>query len=146
MYLGYKFTTETFCFLKPILCSIVQLFLYQYKAVYLHQNWILQNLFQYDAPIFLTGRQPKARGCYTKKTPAEKQEQNVIEVRHISSTARQGLSAPATGISTLNDNCVLTDNLDKSRNKTGQDTYPARCSQLGRFNGVLPGNYHYSAA
>ena len=31
---------------------------------------------------------------------------NVVEIRHISSTARQGLSDPAAGISTLNDMSV----------------------------------------
>ena len=49
---------------------------------------------------------PQRRGIpsrFEKITPVRKQElKNTVEVRHTSSTARQGLSDPAAGISTLN--------------------------------------------
>lgn len=43
-----------------------------------------------------------------------KEHKNVVEVRHISSTAEQGMSDPAAGISTLNDNTNLPQSQEKS--------------------------------
>ncbi|MGN0738825.1 MAG: hypothetical protein ACI4LX_01475 [Treponema sp.] len=39
---------------------------------------------------------------------------NAVEVRHTSSTAEQGLSDPAAGISTLNDNSNIPQTEEKS--------------------------------
>ena len=71
-------------------------------------------------PLQITGRytnQPLSRlqnARYEKITPARKQELNVVEVRHTSSTAEQGLSDPAAGISTLNDNPNISQTENKS--------------------------------
>ena len=51
---------------------------------------------------------------FEKITPAREQELNVVEVRHTSSTAEQGLSDPAAGISTLNDNPNISQTENKS--------------------------------
>ena len=63
------------------------------------------------------------RKCITsgfeKITPVREQEfKNTVEVRHISSTARQGLSDPAAGISTLNGNTNLSQPEIKSSPQT----------------------------
>lgn len=52
---------------------------------------------------------------FEKITPVREQEsKNTVEVRHISSTARQGLSDPAAGISTLNGNLNISQTTTKS--------------------------------
>ena len=52
---------------------------------------------------------------FEKITPVREQElKNTVEVRHISSTARQGLSDPAAGISTLNGNTNISQTTTKS--------------------------------
>ena len=56
---------------------------------------------------------------FEKITPVREQEfKNTVEVRHISSTARQGLSDPAAGISTLNGNTNLSQPEIKSSPQT----------------------------
>ena len=61
---------------------------------------------------------PQRRGIpsrFEKITPVRKQElKNTVEVRHTSSTARQGLSDPAAGISTLNGNSNISQSSSES--------------------------------
>lgn len=56
---------------------------------------------------------------FEKITPVREQElKNTVEVRHTSSTARQGLSDPAAGISTLNGNSNISQKTTKSSPQT----------------------------
>ena len=80
-------------------------------------NQFLMNLkmFLIIMMIFIV---PQRRGIpsrFEKITPVRKQElKNTVEVRHTSSTARQGLSDPAAGISTLNGNSNISQSSSES--------------------------------
>ena len=86
-------------------------------------NQFLMN-FKMFLIIMMIFIMPQRRGIpsrFEKITPVRKQElKNTVEVRHTSSTARQGLSDPAAGISTLNGNTNLSQPEIKSSSQTNR--------------------------